>query len=129
MPTPSAYRVPAHTDKRVNAAIRERTDRSVAYFRNHPEEVERRRRELDREWDVERTLEAMSACFSLVGLALGVTRDRRFLVIPCVVQTFFLQHALQGWCPPLPVLRRLGFRTIEEIQRERRAIATEGAPG
>ena len=32
---------------------------------------------------------------------------------------FLFQHALQGWCPPVPVLRRLGFRTVYEIDRER----------
>ena len=26
------------------------------------------------------------------------------------VLAFLLQHALQGWCPPMPVFRWLGFR-------------------
>jgi hypothetical protein len=38
------------------------------------------------------------------------------------VQGFFMQHALSGWCPPLPVLRRLGFRTQYEIEQERYAL-------
>jgi len=29
---------------------------------------------------------------------------------------------LQGWCPPLPVLRRLGFRTAFEIDYDRYAL-------
>jgi hypothetical protein len=33
-----------------------------------------------------------------------------------------LQHAVQGWCPPIPILRRLGFRTADEINRERYAL-------
>jgi hypothetical protein len=33
-----------------------------------------------------------------------------------------MQHALQGWCPPLPLLRRLGVRTQQEIERERYAL-------
>jgi hypothetical protein len=36
--------------------------------------------------------------------------------------TFFAQHALQGWCPPLPILRRHGVRAAREIERERYAI-------
>jgi hypothetical protein len=32
---------------------------------------------------------------------------------------FLLQHALQGWCPPLPVIRKMGVRTVEEINNER----------
>lgn len=30
-----------------------------------------------------------------------------------------LQHAVQGWCPPVPVFRRLGIRTAREIDLER----------
>ena len=36
--------------------------------------------------------------------------------------SFLLQHALQGWCPPLPLFRRLGVRTAREIARERYAL-------
>jgi hypothetical protein len=44
------------------------------------------------------------------------------LVVPGVVLPFLFQHAVQGWCPPLPVLRRLGVRTREEIDREKYAL-------
>jgi hypothetical protein len=39
-----------------------------------------------------------------------------------MVTGFLLQHAIQGWCPPVPILRRLGFRTADEINRERYAL-------
>jgi hypothetical protein len=29
---------------------------------------------------------------------------------------------VQGWCPPLPVFRRLGIRTASEIDYERYAL-------
>jgi hypothetical protein len=48
--------------------------------------------------------------------------DRRFLALPAAVLGFLLQHAVQGWCPPVPVLRRLGFRTQTEIEDERHAL-------
>lgn len=35
---------------------------------------------------------------------------------------FLLMHAVQGWCPPIPVLRRFGVRTTFEIDRERNAL-------
>lgn len=35
---------------------------------------------------------------------------------------FLLRHAVQGWCPPLPVFRRLGARTQSEIDHERYAL-------
>lgn len=48
--------------------------------------------------------------------------DRRFALIPLVVGSFLLQHAVQGWCPPLPVFRRMGVRTQTEIDEERAAL-------
>jgi hypothetical protein len=53
----------------------------------------------------------------LIGLALGATVDRRFFLVPGLVAGFLLQHAVQGWCPPIPFFRRRGFRTASEIDR------------
>jgi hypothetical protein len=39
-----------------------------------------------------------------------------------LVLLFFLQHALQGWCPPLPIFRKLGYRTKDEIAKEKYAL-------
>jgi hypothetical protein len=67
-------------------------------------------------------LEANAATISLIGVVLGTVVDRRWFVLPAIVGAFLLQHALQGWCPPLPVLRRLGIRTSTEIDYERYAL-------
>jgi hypothetical protein len=84
--------------------------------------VERRLEELDREWDIERTLEANAAAVSLFGVVLGASVGRRWLILPGFVAGFLLQHALQGWCPPVPLFRRLGVRTASEIAEERYAL-------
>jgi hypothetical protein len=116
-------RVVEHTDEEINARIRRQTERNVAYFsKRGPEEIDRRLEELDREWDIERTLEANAASIALLGLSLGAFADRRFFALPAIVAGFLLQHALQGWCPPVPVFRRLGFRTASEIDAERYAL-------
>ena len=116
-------RVPAHTDDAVNERIRQRTEQNIAHFRNAgPAAITRRLRELEEEWDIERTLEANAATASLIGLTLGATVDRRWYLFPAVVAGFLLQHALQGWCPPLPVFRRMGIRTSYEIDYERNAL-------
>jgi hypothetical protein len=121
--TSTAERVSSNTSDDINRSIREQTERNVAEcIRRGPPAIERRLAELDEEWDIERYLETMAPTFSLIGLALGVTTDRKWLIVPAVIQTFFLQHALQGWCPPVPVLRRLGIRTADEINVERYAI-------
>lgn len=115
-------RVPRHTPEHVNRQIREQTERSIQYYRAHPQLIEERLRQLDQEWDIERTLEANAATLTLTGSLLGLTVSRSFLALPLLVGAFLLQHALQGWCPPLPVLRRMGFRTASEIQEERSAL-------
>jgi hypothetical protein len=86
------------------------------------EAINRRLAELDREWDIERALEANAATVSLIGLTLGRTVDQKWFLLPTVVAGFLLQHAVQGWCPPLPVFRRLGVRTRTEIDYERYAL-------
>ena len=85
-------------------------------------EISRHIDTLEREWDVERYLQTNAALLSLTGVVLGATVSRRFLVIPTVVFGFLFQHATQGWCPPLPVFRKLGVRTRREINRERYAL-------
>lgn len=115
---PTTERVRAHTAEHINERIQRQTEANIAYYGAGDDRITRRLRDLDEEWDIERALEANAAALGLLGL-LGATRDRRWLVLPIAVSGFLLQHALQGWCPPLPVLRRLGFRTASEIDEER----------
>ena len=115
-------RVPAGTEDDANRRIERRTAASVAWHARHPERIDRRLRELDREWDIERTLEANAATLALAGTLLGLFVDRRFLALPAAVAVFLLQHALEGWCPPVPFFRRRGVRTMREIDEERFAL-------
>ncbi|HUE74324.1 MAG TPA: DUF2892 domain-containing protein [Pirellulaceae bacterium] len=116
-------RVPQNTDERWNRQIQRQTEQDVAAAAaGGPAAIERRLEELDREWDIERTLEANAASLSLAGVILGATTHRGFFFLPGIVGAFLLQHAIQGWCPPVPVFRRLGFRTQPEIERERYAL-------
>lgn len=106
-----------------NLRIRRRTEQTVAsYFDKGPYEISRRLRDLEHEWDIERVLEANAASVALIGLFAGALWHRRAFVLPAVVAGFLLQHAMQGWCPPIPLFRRLGFRTAREIQTERMAL-------
>jgi len=116
-------RVPARTAPHVNERIRRQTDMNITYFRLHPEEIDGRLAELDTEWDIERVLETGASCLSLAGLVLrGVSRKWKWLLLATMVQGLFLQHALKGWSPPVPLFRRLGFRTQNEIESERYAL-------
>src|ERR1700754_1330692 len=116
-------RVPLHTSVSANERIRRKTEQSITRLRHAgPHAIERRLDELDAEWDIERVLEANAATAVLIGTGLGASVNRRWFALPAIVGAFLLQHAVQGWCPPLPVFRRMGFRTAAEIDRERYAL-------
>lgn len=120
----NAERVARNTSDEANERIRRQTQANVARFATAGDEaIDQRLAELDREWDVERWVETLAPSLTLFGLFMGVASGRRgWLVLPVAVQGFFLQHALQGWCPPVPVLRGLGVRTMSEINEERMAL-------
>ena len=123
-------RVRANTARDVNEEIDSRIDESIQLYRGKGvTDILQRLYELEREWDIERMLEMMASSFSLTGLVLGRTKNKRWFIFPTIVLSFLLVHAVQGWCPPLSILRRLGFRTREEIDRELyalKAVLVEG---
>lgn len=116
-------RVPQHTAEHINEQIRSETEERLAYYAaSGKEAIDSRLLELDQEWDIERTLEANAATASLIGLTLGATVNRKWFLFPAAVAGFLLLHAADGWCPPVPILRRFGFRTQSEIDYERYAL-------
>jgi len=115
-------RVPRHTAEEINSRIQRDIAFSVQYYGEHKDEIGKRLGELDAEWDIERAIEANAAALGFIGTALGITRGRKWLALPLLVTGFLFQHAVEGWCPPVPLLRRLGFRTAYEIEQEREAL-------
>jgi hypothetical protein len=83
------------------------------------ETLTRRLTQLDYEWDFDRTVETEASLMGLLGLALGISVNKRFLVVPAFVSTMLILHATHGWYPLLPLFRRIGVRTQDEIDRER----------
>jgi hypothetical protein len=116
-------RVPEQTSDEINQQIQEEIRANVAmYGACSPEVIDRRLDELDEEWDIERTLEFNAATLATSSILLGLFGKKTWLLLAGTVTTFLAQHALQGWCPPVPILRRLGFRTQREIDQERYAL-------
>jgi hypothetical protein len=115
-------RVPANTDERQNERIQREMLQRLYYYRQHTDEIDQRLAELDEEWDVERTLETNASALISASVLWSLVAGRGPLLLAAGVSAFLLQHALQGWCPPLPILRRLGFRTADEIETERYAL-------
>ncbi len=115
-------RVLKHTPEFLNERISKKTRQNIARHAEGGEGLGDRLRELDREWDIERVLEANASSLVILGVLLGAFVNRWLLVIPFLVGSFLLQHAIQGWCPPVRLFRRLGFRTHAEIATEHYAL-------
>ena len=116
-------RVRNATREEVNQRIDMLTNSHIEFYANRPVwEIKERIKILEKEWDIERVLAVNASTLALSGLLLGITANRKWLALPAIVLPFLLQHGLQGWCPPLPVLRRMGVRTREEIDREKYAL-------
>ena len=117
----STERVLNQTSDQVNRKILLLTECSIRHYAARPDEIPDRLRELDEEWDVERVLEANASALALGGILLSVLK-KKTLFLSAAVLAFLHQHAVHGWCPPLPVIRRLGVRTRTEIEYERYAL-------
>lgn len=116
-------RVRANTETVVNDRIDGDTERRLRHFAAQPATATLGRlEELDREWDLERVLELEAASMGLMGLALSAFVNKRLLVLPGFVSAMLFLHATQGWYPLLPIFRRLGLRSRNEIDHERYAL-------
>lgn len=121
--SPAHDRVRASTAPDVQSDLDAQRLADVADLVGAPSErITRRIEELDAEWDAERVLATNASSLILLGVLLSLVHSRRWLVVPVVVPAFLLQHAVQGWCPPLGLIRRLGVRTRGEIDAERTAL-------
>jgi hypothetical protein len=115
-------RVREHTPHYINERIERLIEQNIAYYAAHPGQIDQRLAELDQEWDIDRALETHAASVALGGLVLGSRFGRKWFLLPGLVAGFLLQYTLQGWSPPMTILRRLGLRTRSEIEQERYAL-------
>jgi hypothetical protein len=119
----SGERVRSSTSLSRNQKIDEEIVSSIAYYSEQGEAaIQSRIEELDKKWDIERTLELNAGLLALAGAVLATTINKRWAILPAVVSTFLVQHAVQGWCPPLPLFRMMGIKSRPELDREKYAL-------
>ena len=115
-------RVRANTDPQINQRIDSQIEERIRFYATQPRDViSSRIDELDQEKDIERYLETNAAAIALGGIVLGLVR-KKWLLLSATVLGFMLQHAIKGWCPPIPLLRKMSIRTRREIDREKYAL-------
>jgi hypothetical protein len=109
------------------ASLNEKIDQEIQgnirhYSTADSKAIKDRIRQLDKEWDIERALELNASLVALGGVLLAATVNKKWLILPAIVTSFLAQHAIQGWCPPVPLFRKLGIRTQKEIEAERHGL-------
>jgi hypothetical protein len=117
-----------HTSDASNQRIDHETQEAMEQIEYSPELIRARLDKIDREWNVDRALMlnfAVLASFSASMAMRNVYRHGKLGVFGAAFFTqmaFLAHHAIRRWCPPLPVFRRLGFRSDHEISAERVAL-------
>jgi len=118
-----ADRVKQATPSSINQKIENETWQNVSgYINSNGNEITARLHQLEKEWDIERYLGVNMSTLALIGVALSYFVHINWLILPAIVLLFFFQHSVQGWCPPLPILRLFKIRTRKEIEQEKYAL-------
>ena len=91
------------------------------YYQNRGA-IGQRLMELDEEWDIERMLEFNAAGWGMLGITFGLTRSKLWLLLALGAGALLAAQALNGDSPAVPLLRKLGFRTKDEIEKEKYAL-------
>src|SRR5689334_4663440 len=125
---PTNDRIRAHSEDRVNQRIDRQTRGALDEARRSPEARAARIAELEREWNVDRAIMlafGIAGSFTAWNALSGLRRTGRlggWSLLFGAQMAFLINHAVRGWCPPLPIFRRLGFRSAAEICAERVAL-------
>ena len=120
---------PPHVNRRIDLTAQASADLTIRQGRN---QIVRRLAELDQEWDVDRALMANFAIVGGTAFAVGLhryanppllgPRPKGLLYLVGAQMAFLMLHATVGWCPPVSLFRRLGYRTKAEIDTEREVL-------
>lgn len=86
---------------------------------NNPHRINQRLQELDGAWDVERALQLNAVALAITGIALSLTGNKKWLMLPIAATALLAQQAIQGWNPASPIFKIFGLPNRSEINREK----------
>ncbi len=104
-------------------SIDETTRENIQKYVDQGEDaIDRRIRALDHTWDMEKTLRFNISVLALAGVLFGTYKKRRWSVLSIAVTAFIAQHLISKFCPTLPLLKKLGLQTHQEMEHEKYAL-------
>lgn len=123
MPVATTQRVENNTADSLERRFDEQLESNInKYAGAGVEEIDQRLRELDSEWNIERIIEIEAPTMIGLGAVLGAAVNRSWFALSAMAASMVILHNMQGWYPMLPLFRRLGIRTQNEIEQERSAL-------
>ena len=116
-------RVRNETAPYVNERIDREIEGNIAHYSQLDDyAITKRIAELDHEWDIDRALMANFALLGGAAFTAGLTKNKNWFYLLGAQFVFLMLHAVKGWCPPVTVMRRMGFRTKTEIESEKATL-------
>jgi hypothetical protein len=123
MSVTTTNRVEMNTSGSLNTEFQKQLEANVAKYANATRaELDARLAELDKEWSVERLIEVEAPSMIGLGAILGAAFNRKWFALSALAASMVILHNTQGWYPLLPLFRRLGVRSQNEIEQERSAL-------
>lgn len=104
-------------------SIDETTKENIQKYVDQGEDaIDKRIKELDSKWDMEKTLRFNISVLALAGVLFGTYKKKRWSVLSVAVTAFLAQHLISKWCPTIPFLKKIGLQTHREIEQEKYAL-------
>ena len=94
----------------------------INHYYHDQEEITGRLAELDEEWDIQRVVQLEGTALTIAGVILGLTVNKKWLALSLGASVILLNAIAKNWTTPMPILRKFGFRTRVEIEKEKYAL-------
>ena len=123
MTAPALQGLKQATKKTKSLKNNEKIQDNLVHYANETEQViQKRIRQLNKEWDTNKTLIVSGAAMALAGVVLGLTVNKKWYWLTSAVASLAVEHIFKGWSPPVSLLRAAGMRTKKEIEKERQGL-------
>ncbi|MEM8967910.1 MAG: hypothetical protein AAGE93_15940 [Bacteroidota bacterium] len=107
-----------HAENKKNLVLQRR----LMYYAHHPQFINHRIGQLERETSLEKVIENSSVALSLTGVLLGWLSNRRWLFLSVLATGLFFLRKYPKNNQLQELLREQGYRSEQEIQRERQIL-------
>ncbi|MEQ9438226.1 MAG: hypothetical protein RIG62_04230 [Cyclobacteriaceae bacterium] len=94
-------------------------NRQLLYYAHHPQFIDHRIHQLDKELAIEQLIETGGATLSLTGIVLAALSDKRWLLLSALAAGLLLVNATRRAEALTIMLQQQGYRTQKDISHER----------